>query len=1093
MDKSFRIKTNIGSDTVVRVNLRQDVDTFDILSLNIDAAGGYKTFSANYGVIVGRVVGNGGIGIPNAKISVFIPLSQTDEQRSDIVALYPYKSVTDLNSDGRRYNLLPATYHDNVHVAVGTFPSAQMVLDNDICLEIYEKYYKLSTVTNNSGDYMITNVPVGTQMLHMDVDISDIGYLSQKPYDLLYKGYDKSMFESSIRFKGGTNLDLLPQIYSQNDTITVYPFWGDETSDEIAITRKDFQLQYEFQPTAVFFGSSFTDQDGNYVSEQCAVSDKCGEASQLKASRGTISMMRETFTGELEEVELGSVDQIDGNGTWCIQIPMNLDYITTNEEGDIVKTKDVTKGIPTRASVRFKLYLDGDEEDASTSHPLTYFVPSNITNDETISVLDEECGIHKEVTPNTFEELIRKMTYWGNDPSIADSGFKNICMRDMLWNCVYTVKNYIPRLQILAVDEDVNTARGFNHTGIKGVNKKNASWMNPLPYNKMNLGLSYGTWSESQSIWGSMVDWYRRIESVVPSIFSWRVNNYWQNFSWLGRYFRFFGYSRPFVFNYRTYENVATEDEILGKTLEENDGIAFDFYNDWLNGSIYFPKVKFDANDNDNICSCNKGDVKNNFYLNDSCSLDYVIDNIDQEVSNLRTHYKTNRCITNLSIFGGYTEGNEDKIDGIDWNKVEEGGTGINNFNTHTSYVNLKNGFIYRNIAKNDENNITYTYAPILGESKINDNKEKIKIYPGFRTDLVLLGSIDDYNILGIPSIKNIKLPKSTSTIVPIYRAEIPFDPSKNAESAQTLTKTSAEYEDEPQEYSQEWLIGDSGTPETTEVISLRGGRAHQVNGAYWGTAEYTPNYVYEYRWYRYWGGWWSWWWVSWTAARPVLISPRVFFTDMKKTNYTERDMGMHTLLGQGLFFGRTAFSMFSNMYVTKPKSCINLSRICELSVTNEDSLAYGNYYNNWVNADTIGIITDDQITTPLGRTLFATLNSNILKVKDGDSVLPQYNMSYEPIDGFDGFLNNMVLKESSTYTHLYTILKETESTNYIHFRYGDTKKFNNKYPGENVSSTDTEANKARGRTPITDNSFYFYFGIDPSHTAIDKFNEYYA
>ena len=179
MDKNLRIKTNIGSDSVVRVNLRQDIDTFDILSLSIDADSGYKTFSANYGVVVGRVIGNGGVGIPNAKVSVFIPLNAADEARPEIVALYPFKSVTSLDSDGRRYNLLPATYHDNEHVAVGTFPSSQMVLDNDICLEVFEKYFKLSTITNYAGDYMISNVPVGTQTLHMDVDISDIGYLSQ--------------------------------------------------------------------------------------------------------------------------------------------------------------------------------------------------------------------------------------------------------------------------------------------------------------------------------------------------------------------------------------------------------------------------------------------------------------------------------------------------------------------------------------------------------------------------------------------------------------------------------------------------------------------------------------------------------------------------------------------------------------------------------------------------------------------------------------------------------------------------------------------------------------------------------------------------
>lgn len=1090
MDKSFRINTKIGSDNVIRVNLRQDIDTFNILSLNINADTGYKTFTANYGIIVGRVVGNGGIGIPNAKVSVFIPLSQTDEKNPNIVTLYPFKTVTDIDSDGRRYNLLPATYHDTTHVAVGTFPTAQMVLDNDICLEIYEKYYKLSTVTNNSGDYMITNVPVGTQTLHMDVDISDIGYLSQKPYDLLYKGYDKSMFESALKFKGGTNLDLLPQIYSQNETLTVYPFWGDESSNEIAITRKDFKLQYEFQPTAVFLGSSFTDQDSNYVSPECTISDKCGDASQLKASRGNITIMRETYDGRLEEFSSNSVDQIDGNGIWCMQIPMNLDYITTNEEGEIVRTNDTTKGIPTRARVRFKITLDGDEEDASTSHALTYFVPSNIENEENIDGYE----IHSPITEKAFDSLVKKMTYWGNDPDIADDSFRKTCMRDVLWNCVYSVKNYIPRLQVVNGTNSLTTVKGANHIGLKGVNKKAAQWENPLPYNKMNLDLSYDVWNSIQSLWSSMSQWYNRRTST-PGLMKHLYNDtLWQRSSWMGRYFRFFGYSRPFFFNFRTYESVASEDEIMANTLELYDGVSYDFYNDWLNGSLYFPKVKFDHNDNDNICACNNGTNKANFYFNDSCSLDY---HINSSTKKLGLHYKTNRCIMWSSIFG-----KGGKIDDVNWNKVEEGNNGVNNYNSHTANVKLKNGFIYQNVSKNDENNITYAYSPLLFGNAQNKGD---KIYPGFRTDLILLGAIDDYNILGIPSVRNLKLPKTTSKIIHMYRAETPFNPEENTSSSQAVLAPHGNAKGGDILEGQELSIGDDEqyNYDTADDAGLDNGRSYNVTGAFWGTAEYTPWYVYTYRWYRWWGGWWSRWWLKW-ALRPTLISSQSFFTDMRGSNYKERDMGMHTLLGQGLFFGRSAFSMFSNTYVTKPKTCVNLSRICELSVTNEDSLSYlGNIYGNWVNADTIGVITDEQITTPLSRTLFATLNGKTLNVKNDSSSLPKYDLRYRPINGFDGFLDYMVLKESKVATTTYTELRESKSDEYIDFRYGnydnakqrDNRKFNYIF-NEGHSDTSQQSNPTDWegyRFPITDNSFYFYFGIDPSHTAIDKFNELYS
>ena len=39
---------------------------------------------------------------------------------------------------------------------------------------------------------------------------------------------------------------------------------------------------------------------------------------------------------------------IDGNGTWVTQVPMNLDYVVTNEYGQKVISDDPKVGIDTR-------------------------------------------------------------------------------------------------------------------------------------------------------------------------------------------------------------------------------------------------------------------------------------------------------------------------------------------------------------------------------------------------------------------------------------------------------------------------------------------------------------------------------------------------------------------------------------------------------------------------------------------------------------------------------------------------------------------------------------------------------------------------
>lgn len=58
MENNFRIRTNINEDKVVRVKLEQDCDFLEILSLKIKQEDTYKLHVSNYGIIVGRVLGN---------------------------------------------------------------------------------------------------------------------------------------------------------------------------------------------------------------------------------------------------------------------------------------------------------------------------------------------------------------------------------------------------------------------------------------------------------------------------------------------------------------------------------------------------------------------------------------------------------------------------------------------------------------------------------------------------------------------------------------------------------------------------------------------------------------------------------------------------------------------------------------------------------------------------------------------------------------------------------------------------------------------------------------------------------------------------
>ena len=68
MPKNIRIKAQVGVDKEVKINLDQDFDRLEILSLSINQSDVYNRDCSDFGVIAGRVIANGGFGVPNAKL-----------------------------------------------------------------------------------------------------------------------------------------------------------------------------------------------------------------------------------------------------------------------------------------------------------------------------------------------------------------------------------------------------------------------------------------------------------------------------------------------------------------------------------------------------------------------------------------------------------------------------------------------------------------------------------------------------------------------------------------------------------------------------------------------------------------------------------------------------------------------------------------------------------------------------------------------------------------------------------------------------------------------------------------------------------------
>jgi hypothetical protein len=478
MTKSYRIRTAPGTDKNIRVNINQDFDFLEILSLKLRQEDVYTRFCADYGVVTGRVIVNGGYGVPNANVSIFVPLDAIDENDPVISTLYPYTSVDIKNEDGYRYNLLPYRQEYGGHTPTGTFPDREDVLTRTEVLEVYEKYYKFTVKTNESGDFMIIGAPLGIQTLVLDLDLSNIGCFSLRPADLIRSGLATAEQFDGDQFKSSSDLDSLPQLVNIKQDIEVTSFWGENEICNIGITRADFDLRefgIDIKPHAVFMGSIFSTADEDFLKTNCKPKKDSGNLCDLVTGAGSILAIRQTINYDvdgrpiLEQFSLpegGKV--IDDDGTWLVEVPMNLDYVTTNEFGEQILSNNPSVGIPTKAKYRFRIKYQNEDGLENNILRADYLVP-NI----------KEWGWTGSNPPVGSSEQLQSYAFsldwndYGNSNTTIGQQMINEAINcedrfyEFNYNKVYTIANFLDRWKW-----------GFNrsrHLGIKEITDRGCS------------------------------------------------------------------------------------------------------------------------------------------------------------------------------------------------------------------------------------------------------------------------------------------------------------------------------------------------------------------------------------------------------------------------------------------------------------------------------------------------------------------------------------------------------------------------------------------------------------------------------------------
>ena len=410
-ERNIRIPVDLNSDDkVINVKLDQEFDNLEILSLKISSSDTYTRQCSDYGVIVGRVMLNSGFGVQNAKVNVFIPITAEDSDRPEITEIYPFDSINTTFQNGVRYNLLPRVRNtkNQSHRSVGNFPDQSDFANYPQYVEVMDKYYKYTTVTNESGDYMIFGVPTGQHDIIMDFDLFDTNSFELTANDLVeqislnnsieqlttllnanantnedienvdrvpgFKYLGNNNYEIDVK----TNLNEMPNIFHQVKQITVSPFWGDNDACDVGITRCDFRINYNYTPTAIFFGFiqapskqfsinvEYTPVNGGtleILDENTPAAENSGSLFPLQKLEVVVYRLDDKLTPGSRK-RLGVYTGSYYNGIFRITLPMYSDYYITDETGELVPTNETTLGIPTKGYYAFEIY---DTDDGFTN------------------------------------------------------------------------------------------------------------------------------------------------------------------------------------------------------------------------------------------------------------------------------------------------------------------------------------------------------------------------------------------------------------------------------------------------------------------------------------------------------------------------------------------------------------------------------------------------------------------------------------------------------------------------------------------------------------------------------------------------------
>lgn len=226
-------------DMFIDIGLHRTYGTLDTLSLYNNTVNSFPVQESKTGTVFGKLtaiqklIDNDGnnISIPLKNVPVCI-FNQTEE--------FPTPASTDANGNRITLNLRessPASSYFNIQSYTADTTS---YLRSGSEFTAVPAYYKYVTTTNEEGEFVLHNVPIGTQTLFFEVDLFKQG-LTQDEIALNFFPFPAD---------DTPNLSRLPNLFFRQIPIDVVPTWG---TVQTGYTEVNVSIDLDLRKWATYF------------------------------------------------------------------------------------------------------------------------------------------------------------------------------------------------------------------------------------------------------------------------------------------------------------------------------------------------------------------------------------------------------------------------------------------------------------------------------------------------------------------------------------------------------------------------------------------------------------------------------------------------------------------------------------------------------------------------------------------------------------------------------------------------------------------------------------------------------------------------